>query len=366
MVGVLLVAPACAFAALASPDVRRFRPAGLVLALAPPAAAFAGVYAVFLHAAEVASRTAWIPQATPTVAASVALQVLGLATDVHLDGLAPAASYACSQWVAFAAFAVVAVLACFGRWRAGLPFLAAALAYWLQTALYSLLVRPILLPRTALPGLIPFVGFLAVQLATVRPRRLRAAAVAAALVLSAAFAWQWVAAGAWQPHEDWKLAAATVASAWQPGDPVIVYPGYAADPIRYYAPGLPAAAFMEVAPGADPAGSARRLRARLSAAQPETAFLVLRADLAAGGNRDTCRQLLSLVRTELGPSGAPLRVALLAPDVDIAEELHHTRRDFLAELERAFGPPLSLQRFGSLTLGTYGGAADESVEKRAR
>ena len=350
VVGILLAVPACVFAALASPDVRRFRPAGLVLALALPAAAFLGVYAVFLRGAVVAERTAWISPVTPRVVRRVALDMFGFAESDWAGPPGSPLSIAPGRCAALGAAALLAVLACFGRWRAGLPFLAAALAYWLQMALYSLLVRPILLPRTALPGLIPFVGFLSVQWATIRPRWLRVAAVALAIALSAAFAWQWIAAGAGQPFEDWKLAASTVASDWQPGDLVLCYPADTAALVRYYAPDLLDKAVVELPRQID-----FPLPAAAPAGQPGSLFLVLRCASTPGGDMSDYRALLSRLRSEVERSGVQFRVVTVGSVADTPRAPDGIRGRLLAGLEEAFGQPISLQDLGSVVLASYRG-----------
>lgn len=67
----------------------------------------------------------------------------------------------------------VAILLWAGNWRRSLPFLAGAACYWTLLIAYSFLNVPIFWTRTALPGLVPLLGFASLQLASVRTRAFR-------------------------------------------------------------------------------------------------------------------------------------------------------------------------------------------------
>jgi 4-amino-4-deoxy-L-arabinose transferase-like glycosyltransferase len=154
--------------------------------------------------------------------------------------------------VMFIAMVVIIAGLILGNWRTrfgqsqSYPSLLAALVYWGGLIGYSLFFVDILSERTALPGLIPFLGFAGLQLAAAgergSKRRLVNILVLGLLCLGAAA--NWVSYTAWQPQEDWRSLCQKVAADWQPGDRLVVFPGYSQEPFTYYTPQIPANAML--------------------------------------------------------------------------------------------------------------------------
>lgn len=123
-----------------------------------------------------------------------------------------------------------------GEWRQSWPLLLAAMTYWLVLLVISTVRAPIFIPRTALPGLIPLIGFVAVQLTTIRPAVWQLGPLIGLTCFSFFATTAWLNHKARQPVEDWPTIATTLAAHWQPHDLVIFYPGYNQGPTRYYYP----------------------------------------------------------------------------------------------------------------------------------
>ena len=114
--------------------------------------------------------------------------------------------------------------------------------------LFVSLLRPMFIERylaMAIPGLALLIGAAVEFASTWRPtrgaQRMRASSrpsavvVAVALAVVAALSLRSVGDVYAAPQEDWRSAVAMVAADAQPGDGVIVYPGYARLPFDYYA-----------------------------------------------------------------------------------------------------------------------------------
>ncbi len=114
--------------------------------------------------------------------------------------------------------------------------------------LFVSLLRPMFIERylaMAIPGLALLIGAAVEFASTWRPtrgaQRMRASSrpsavvVAVALAVVAALSLRSVGDVDAAPQEDWRSAVAMVAADAQPGDGVIVYPGYARLPFDYYA-----------------------------------------------------------------------------------------------------------------------------------
>ena len=352
LVGVFLIGSVAVFAALMTVDRKRLRPVEAILTFAAPGVLFLLTTLFYLDRSGVLRNTQWMPHVNLDLVAAVARDVFGFADDLWSPGAAPSSPIDLAYGVGLTALVFLAALVVFGRWRTSYPFLAAALAYWLGIVVCSLAARPILLSKTVLPGLIPFVGFVAVQIGTVRPRGIKAGLALIVAALAVVLGLRWATYTAWAPVEDWKLAASRIDSKWQPGDLIVAYPAYAAGPVKYYMHNAGSQAVIGVNPGT-PAEQLERQIGQTPASTGGVAaapalFLILRADSTAQTDPGTFRELLALLKRR---SGSPyeLRSALIG-STDAAIE-----KDLLAGLAAEFGPPLSFENSGSLAWVSYRG-----------
>jgi hypothetical protein len=79
-----------------------------------------------------------------------------------------------------------------GDWRRSWPLLAASVFYWVTLVGYSLWVIPVFLERTALPGMIPFMGFVGLHISTIRNKALRIFFIIAMILSSVVFVFFWI------------------------------------------------------------------------------------------------------------------------------------------------------------------------------
>lgn len=220
-----------------------------------------------------------------------------------------------------------------GNWRQSSPMLLAALTYWAGLFFISMVMAPIFIARTALPGLIPLIGFISVQVATIPnwtpqftrdfpgiKRGLRWLPLTALLVINLLTIPAWIGHDAWTPVERWRPIAETLAQHRQPDDLVVFYPGYNEAPTRYYYPAdLPPESVVAIWIG----GTAEKL--------------------------DFLRQLVGLITTQEDPAAVYL---VLRDDQNVANEaLIYTEISNL--LESNLGPPTELAREGDLHMWLY-------------
>lgn len=123
-----------------------------------------------------------------------------------------------------------------GNWRKSLPLLLAGLAFYGAVYLFSVLFVPIMWDRTTLPGLVPLIGFLAVQLGSVRVARLRPFIPIPVITISALFVLGWLMTDATKPLEDWKIMGDLIYGEHSANSAVIIYPRYLKGPIFFYYP----------------------------------------------------------------------------------------------------------------------------------
>ncbi len=244
--------------------------------------------------------------------------------------------------------AVLGVTLLFGDWKRSLPFSVAALAYWLELIGYSLVQTPVFWDRTALPGLVPFSGFVGLQMVTIQKRGIRYAAIGALVLLSCCFATRWAASGAFKPIEETKALSGLLESKRQNQDPVVIYPDYYKVPLLYYAPGIPAHAVISVPVGSSLAGFGpalhNALAGRPTGEQSLSLFLVIRSDLLSERDSVTCDRLIRIVGSHR--SEAPI----LHLFVIISSE---ARRETIERLRSVFGQPAFTRDYGTFMYALY-------------
>jgi hypothetical protein len=220
-----------------------------------------------------------------------------------------------------------------GDWRQSTPMLVTALTYWAGLLFMSMALAPVFIARTALPGLIPLIGFISVQIATIPTwtpqlaadipglsRGLRWLPLAGLLLINLVTIPAWVRHDAWTPVERWQPIAETLAQYRQPDDLVVFYPGYNEAPTRYYYPAdLPPESVVTIWIG----GTSKKL--------------------------DFLRQLVAKIAAQERPAAVYL---VLRDDQNVANEapIYAEMSDLL---ESTFGPPTELVREGNLQVWQY-------------
>jgi hypothetical protein len=323
MVGVMLITTIGLFIVVSVGDYRRIQWRKLLVSLALPSIIFAFLFFFFLRRVPDQSSW-WMPPFSLDLAATTAKLVFGVS-----------ALFTPVRWLEnYAALAVLSdrlikavLVGCFltlgllGNWRRTWPLLAAALAFWLQLALYSIFLLPIFWYRTVLPGLVPLIGFVSLQAATIRVRLIKRGTMAGLGLVILCFFISWVAVEARTPYEQWKQASQFLESQRQPSDLVIFYPSYVEGAVEYYAPDL----------------------------QPQDVILVqLGMDID-----EIVAEIEGRVKTLEERGVRPVIFVVMRADVNLDKEAQ-TRDGLLAFLESRFGPKLISEQFSQISVSGFG------------
>jgi hypothetical protein len=287
----------------------RIHRGGLLAALAVPVVVFALVYFAFME--RDGRGEWWMPPVSASLVVSTFRYVLGIdmlwAPGKILRDYSPVLSVAYRLAVTFGLVGCVLFTVMPGNWRNAWPLLASAVWYWLSIAVISILAVPIFWYRTCIPGLIPLIGFLAIQVSATRGR-LRALATANVAAICLLMVAGWVVAEARFPEEPWKEIARSLKAEYRPGDRVAFYPPYVAGPVRYYFPALPLESTQLVRSNAD----VHRMRVALEGDPPvpkgvvaPALFLIARHGLPLQAGEatygDICASLDSVAESSLPP-----------------------------------------------------------------
>jgi hypothetical protein len=293
LIAIFLLLPVFAFSCTTPDRGKRILWSRLTASLAIPVGMFLFLYFFYLLNIDKSSDW-WVP--------SVSITTISLAGS-GLFGLSM------FPWPWAVEHVLIVVLPCFalalafGNWRRSIPFLVAALTYWLQIVGYSLLVRPILLDRVLLPGLIPLAGFVALQVASIRRNALRIALISACVVLSLASALNWALQEAWEPVEPWKQMSSLLESQWEDNSLLVFYPDYCAGPVQYYFNRLRSVTALEIRPRMKQEEIERSIADRVeplnrSPLKPHV-FLVVRYDSDTSKDSKTLLNSLSNLKEQI-------------------------------------------------------------------
>ncbi|GEM_PF-2033955 len=142
-------------------------------------------------------------------------------------------------WFALIFSATLATSLFFGKGRISFPFLVAAVIFWLEILIYSILESPIFYYRIILPGLIPFAAFIGLQIATIPNKKIKIVSIVCLIILSMSYSLNWITNQAYKPVEENRAVAKLVRSEWQSNDLVISYPGWYQEIVNYYLNNIP-------------------------------------------------------------------------------------------------------------------------------
>jgi hypothetical protein len=307
LIGVLLIIPVLLFIILSTVDRRNIQWGSLIPAITLPSIIFLLEYLFFFkHLPEKSGW--WMPPVSFQLISGTARQVFGISYLLNASELvqkhfsALEAPYIIS--IVFLAAVTLAGIIFFGDWRRSYPLFIAAACYWLEMILYSAFVTPIFWYRTVLPGIIPFLGFIGIQLSTIRVKWMRTASIAFIIIISITFAAGWLVRGAWVPYENWRETAGVLKTRWIKNDIAIFYPGSTAGPIRYYFTELPADSGIPIPIGEDISEVESKIHDRIHAADSRQdkygIFLVCRSSRAFERDKGTYNKILEYLESMCG------------------------------------------------------------------
>lgn len=305
LVGILLVTTVCLFILITLVDYKKILFHKLILTLSIPFISFIFLYFFFLQRPN--EDNWWMPLPSLELIMFTAKYVLGAPSVFWLlpivQDTIPLLAVFLGRFILLVA-CLVGSMALLGNWRRSLPSLVSAVFYWLQLLIYSFLMTPIFWYRTVLPGIIPFLGFLGLQIATIQKSKAKIASILGLILLTLNCSTYWVISEAKKPYEQWKQMAQLLDQHWEPGDFVIFCPPYAEGPIRYYKSDLPSEAAIGVDIGADIEKLKSEIRERVLPREEHgtlpTVFLMFRHELAVREDPEAYHRLLEYLESEFG------------------------------------------------------------------
>jgi 4-amino-4-deoxy-L-arabinose transferase-like glycosyltransferase len=304
LVGVMLLPTIFLFLLLSMPSRQKHHVLSIILWLVIPGVVFVLEYYFFMSA-EVRARTAetwWMPQVTIDLIGCVAAYLLGASslswTLTLVQKYGPMIAVPLMA-VLFSSFVVFFGSLWTGNWRRSFPLLAAAATYCLLLIGFSFLKTPIFGKRTALPAMIPLIGFIGVQAATIKLPKIHMISRAALLIISMNTIVAWTAHNAWTPYEYTRDIAQTLQQRRQAHDVVIFYPSYFSGPIRYYYHDLPKEDQICIKPEAS-FEEIEGIKKTIQKAAPSAVFLVVRNDSSVKKAFTTHQHLQEVLASEIG------------------------------------------------------------------
>lgn len=307
LLGIMLIPAIILFIAFSGTDYRRISFVKFIVTVSAPGIVFLYLYLSFLqHLPDKDSW--WMPVISFSSVLATLKEMLGITYVLHpaviIRRQIPALAVSYQYFIELTVIGICISLVFFGNWRRSLSFFAAAMCYWLLLIIYSLMAIPIFWYRTALPGLIPFIGFMALQLDSIRIKHVKVASIAGVLILCTIFAAGWTARSAWVPYEQWKQISGSLEAKWERDDIVIFYPKSAEGLVKYYFPALPPESAFAVKKGLDIKEVALGIRGRINRSGKKdnghTIFLIVREDLGIKKDFETYRNLLSYLQSDCG------------------------------------------------------------------
>jgi uncharacterized membrane protein len=347
LISIFLVLPVCAFL-FCTPEVRStIRWFKLILALAIPTAIFL-VLDMFYLAPAINPIYTGIGKSSGWWAPPISRWVIVSALS-HLFGFSALPwSWGVTKSVLLAAFPCFAITVAFGNWRRSIPFLIAALTFWLQIVGYTILINPLFVDRFLVPSLVPLLGFVSLLVASIERKALRIASMAICVSVSLTFALSWATKRAWEPREPWKQMSQYLQSQFGSRDLLVLYPGYEGALLRYYFPELQPAATLEISPGTSGEALAELVSSKITSinktAMISHVFLVVRYDVNASKHTETLQRLISILKEQI--RGWPTITMLsfrTAPPIE----------DLFTAMTSVLGLPLYVRDFGPFVSHQY-------------
>jgi hypothetical protein len=168
--------------------------------------------------------------------------------------------------------------------------------------MYSVLVLPIIIDRTALPGMVPFAGFLGIVIGTIRSRRLKQAFFAGLILMCLLFTASWIREDAGKPVEAWDEVSQLLELTSDSADMILLYPNYVEFPLKYYTD-LPSETVLPIPRNSDMIQVEQVINARFSQLgkeDPPNLFLVVRLQTDERNRIENYQQLLAYLESNFG------------------------------------------------------------------
>lgn len=354
MIGVMLILPVWIFIITMIPNIKRIDLKNAIFTIAVPVMVF--IFFRFFYLKTALFKDWWIPPVSFDLLVSIAQYISPTSASplINLQGDSSLLGIYLNYLEALTIFVLFPIiLLIFGDLRRSLPFLLAALVYFGQLVIYSIGVLPILWERTLLPGIVPLVGFISLQLATIRIRLLKVISIALIILLSLISTRSWLTYKAWQPVENWRGISKILEASWRPHDFVVVYPDFASGPVQYYFPALPAESITKVPYRIDGKSLIQlsQIGDEISGSgtkAPSTVFLIFRIDCRMIKDLGDCHKLIMVLRSILPkPAILHILVSWNRSDMGILFRGQMAREKVLAIFSEYFDQPSSYYDFGT-------------------
>ncbi|MBN1315740.1 MAG: glycosyltransferase family 39 protein [Anaerolineales bacterium] len=239
LVGAMLVTSVFCYIFLSLPDPKKILSSRFMCALVTPFIVFIFFNFHFLKLLD--KSTWWIPSPTPELMVETASILSGWRVHYWLAYVLQTDLIPYTAWLVLTKSAVAICLGClllFGDWRKSFRPLVAAIFFWLQLLGYSWIAAPVFWYRTALPGMVPFLGFVGLQVSTIHRVNIRRLVITGLALASLLFAAYWTLNQAGKPFESVRELAQILNQQREPGDIILFFPQYTEGPVRYYAPDI--------------------------------------------------------------------------------------------------------------------------------
>ncbi|MFH1397243.1 MAG: glycosyltransferase family 39 protein [Candidatus Omnitrophota bacterium] len=230
LIGVMLLMSITLYIALSVPNLSKVRFKEFILAMVIPLIVFIFLYFLFLQGVKQNPNTWWMPHVNFRLILDVTKEVF--VNWRFLAGMHKPFPILPISTVMIIIFGFILIL---GSWKRSLPLFAAALIYWFQLIIYSIFFLPIFIDRIVLPGVIPFIGFLGLQIAAIKMKKIRAIFVTILVALCTLFSLFWIKGEHKIPCERWKEIYQTLKVNWRPGDIIMIYSEHIEGIVQYYA-----------------------------------------------------------------------------------------------------------------------------------
>ncbi|ELR99438.1 glycosyltransferase family 39 protein [Gloeocapsa sp. PCC 73106] len=251
--------------------------------------------------------------------------------------------------IAFIFSSILIISLIFGKWKQNISFLVAAVLFWLQIIIYSLVETPIFFYRIILPGLVPFIAFIVLQLDTIDRKTIKNISITLSMILFIIFTSKWIFFQAYRPVEYYKEVAQLIESQWKQDDLVLVYPGYISGTVKYH--------FEhnlkdkdQVILNLNNSQNSRLQINEINKENVETIFLVFRVDLSV--KESDFVKILTLIKSEIKKSLNIKTFLIISHDLYFSKNSHNPDI-FLKALELELGKPVFLENKKAYVLSDY-------------
>lgn len=203
------------------------------LVFVPSIVIFFFIFFIFLNRNVQSMAPTWVSEVTIGISSHIFLSVIGFTS---ANQLLSANSIIYLPYIKFLTILLILFLTnlIWGRWEQTAALLLAGFTYWVQIFVFSALFTPIFLQRTILPGLIPLIIFVSVQISTIRSNNLKKISFGIVILYCSLLTASWLQNFAGRPIQDWKTPAQLIANNYEEGDVIVFYPSYAEGPTTFY------------------------------------------------------------------------------------------------------------------------------------